>query len=102
MPNGIGIIETVKTLLKEERAISTKTALNLTLELLLELHKAVTDAQAQMGLMNKRLEIVERNSILLWISLHPKLAIFIVTLFIVITTLVDMRVLISKALGFGL
>jgi hypothetical protein len=102
MANGIDIIENVKALLKEERSISTKTALNLTLSLLLELHKAVKEAEVQMTTVNKRVEILERNSIMLWISRHPKLAVFIVTLFIVITTLVDLRVLVSRSLGLGL
>ena len=102
MANGSGIIENVKALLKEERSISTKTALNLTLELLLELHKAVKSAEDQMVTINKRLEVVERNSIMLWMGRHPKLTVFIVTLFIVIATLVDMRVLVGKALGLGL
>jgi hypothetical protein len=102
MANGTDIIENVKALLKEERSISTKTALNLTLSLLLELHKAVKEAEVQMTSVNKRVEILERNSIMLWISRHPKLAVFIVTLFIVITTLVDLRVLVSKSLGLGL
>ena len=102
MANGADIIEDVKALLKEERSISTKTALNLTLSLLLELHKAVKDAEAQMIVVNKRVEVLERNSIMLWVCKHPKLAVFIVTLFIVITTLVDLRVVVGKALGLGL
>ena len=102
MANGTDIIENVKALLKEERSISTKTALNLTLSMLLELHKAVKDAEDQMVSMNKRLEVVERNSIMLWVCKHPKLAVFIVTLFVVITTLVDLRLVVGKALGLGL
>ena len=43
MANSKGIITKVQSLLKEERAIPVKTALNLTLELLVEMHGVLTE-----------------------------------------------------------
>lgn len=102
MANGSTIIEDVKALLAEEKAISTKTALRLMLGSQLELHKAVKDAETQMQKMSGRVEILERKSIMLWISNHPKLALVIVSIFVVLTTVVDLRVVLAKALHIDL
>ncbi len=102
MANGSGIIEEVKALLKEERAISTKTALKLTLGVQMELYNAVKDAEEQMKGINKRVEILESKSIVLWIGNHPKAALLIVSIFVVLTTVVDLRVVLAKALRIDL
>ena len=102
MANGSGIIEEVKALLAEERSISTKTALRLTLGVQMELYKAVKDAEEQMGKVRNRVEVLEEKSIILWIGNHPKLAVFILTVFIVLTTVIDLRVVFAKALHIDL
>jgi len=109
MANGEGIIQTVKDLLSEDRAITQKTAQRLTLEMMLELHKAVkfqensiSDTGKKLDIESKRLDALERKSIICWIERHPKLAIFVITLTIILTAVVDLRVILAKALGIDL
>ena len=106
MANGTGTIETIKELLREETAIPTKTALTLTLEMLLELHKAVIQQgyvvkanTALIELNKKKYEALERKSIVLWMERHPKLTVFLATLIVVLSTVIDLREVISKVLG---
>lgn len=102
MANGKKIIEKVQSLLKEERAIPVKTALNLTLELLVELHGIVTEQGKEIQGHNESIESLKRHSILLWIEKHPKAAVFLISLIIIMATLIDLRVVIAKALGIDL
>jgi len=109
MANGKGIIERVQTLLGEKETIPVKTALRLTLELMIEMHTAIEKQSIQITeniktieLNRLRLDVLERKSIVCWAERHPKLAVFVVTLVLVLGTVVDLRVIIAKALGIDL
>ena len=102
MANGKKIIEKVQSLLKEERAIPVKTALNLTLELLVDLHTIVTEQGLDIKTNRKSIEVLERNSILMWCQRHPKLSVFVVGFIIITSTVLDLRVVIAKALNIDL
>jgi hypothetical protein len=109
MANGKGIIERVQNLLGEKETIPVKTALRLTLELMLEMHKAIEDQAGQIAdniklieLNRLRVDAIERKSIVCWAERHPKLAVFVVTVVLVLGTIVDIRVVIAKALGIDL
>jgi len=109
MANGKGIIERVQTLLGEKDTIPVKTALRLTLELMVEMHTAITDQGDQIKeninlieLNRLRVDALERKSIICWAERHPKLAIFFATLVLILGTVIDLRVVIAKALGIDL
>lgn len=110
MPNGKGIIARVQELLKEEGTpIPVKTALRLTLELMLEMHGAVseqalilTEHAKMLEVQRLKLEALERKSIVCWMERHPKLAVFFGTLILLMITLIDFRVVILKVLGIGI
>ena len=109
MANGKGIIERVQTLLGEKETIPVKTALRLTLELMIEMHTAITDQGGQISdniklieLNRLRVDALERKSIICWAERHPKLAIFFATLVLILGTVIDLRVVIAKALGIDL
>jgi len=99
MANGKRIIETVQSLLEKPEAIPLPTALNLTLELLLDLHKSITEKVIpDVEVNKKRLDALERKSIICWMERHPKLTVFLLSLWIVLITLVDIRVVLQKIL----
>ena len=109
MANGKGIIERVQTLLGEKDTIPVKTALRLTLELMVEMHTAITEQAGQISdniklieLNRLRVDALERKSIICWAERHPKLAIFFATLVLILGTVIDLRVVIAKALGIDL
>ena len=110
MPNGKGIIETVQGLLDKEENIPDKTALKLTLGLMLEVHTTITDkviprldaVDCNLIAQKARLELMERKSIVLWVEKHPKLAVFTISFIVITGTVIDLRVLIAKALGIEL
>lgn len=100
MANGKGVIETVQSLLEKPEAIPLPTALNLTLELLLELHKTMTEKVApQVDLNVKRLDALERKSIVCWMERHPKLTLFLLSLWIVLSTTIDSHEFFLKILA---
>ena len=109
MANGKGIIERVQTLLGEKDTIPVKTALRLTLELMVEMHTAIIEQGDQISdniknieLTRLRIDSLERKSIICWAERHPKLAVFLVSLVLILGTVIDLRVVIAKALGIDL
>ena len=102
MANGTGIVTEVKDMLKEDRAISTKSALRMTLAMQVELHKVVKDLGDKVTENSKRLDKVEGSSIVMWMQRHPKLAVLIAGITVVVATLIDLRVVIAKALGIDI
>jgi hypothetical protein len=109
MVNGKGIIERVQALLGEKETIPVKTALRLTLELMLEMHAAI-EKQAgailshanALEVQRLRLEALERKSIVCWMERHPKLTVFAISLSLIIAVAIDLKVIIAKALGIDL
>ena len=109
MANGSGIINRVQDLLSEKETIPVKTALRLTLELMLEMHTAIIEqgnliiehAKA-LEAQRLKLEALERKSIVCWAERHPKLAVFVISLTLVLGTIIDLRVVIAKLLGVDL
>ena len=104
MANGSdsALIKEVKSLLEEDRAISTKSALKLSLGMQVMLHDKVTEQGKSITANTDKLKVLESKNIMMWIEKHPKLLLFIVTVIIVMTTIVDMRVVIAKALNIDL
>jgi hypothetical protein len=102
MANGEGIVAEVKELLSEDRAISTKSALRMALAMQVELHKVVKAQGVLITANSKRLEKVENSSIIIWAQRHPKLTLFFVTLVVILGTILDLRVVIAKALNIDI
>ena len=109
MANGKGIITRVQTLLSEKETIPVKTALRLTLELMIEMHTAVIEQGNLISEHAKSLEVqrltledLKRKSIVCWAERHPKLAVFLISLTLIVATMIDFRVVIAKALGIDL
>lgn len=102
MANGDGIVSEVKELLKEDRAISTKSALRMALAMQVELHKVVKEQGDTLKTHGDKLEVIERASIVMWMQKHPKATLFIATVILITGTLVDLRVVIAKALNIDI
>ena len=100
--NDVGVLEEIRTLLSEDRAISTKSALKLSLRLQVKMYGQMKDQGELIKAHAKQLEVLERVSIMMWIGKHPKLATAIITIVIVLSTVLDLRVVIAKALGIDL
>lgn len=100
--NDSGIIEEVRTLLSENKAISTKSALKLSLRLQVKMYNQLKEQGGLITANTKRLDVVERLNIVMWMQRHPKLAIFIITIILIAGTIIDLRVVLAKALGIDL
>ena len=102
MANGSELIKEVKGLLEEDRAISTKSALKLSLGLQVVLHDSVTKQGDLIKANKDKLDLLERKNIILWLEKHPKVALFVVAVIAITGTIVDLRVVIAKALNIDL
>ena len=100
--NDVGVIEEIRTLLSEDKAISTKSALKLSLRLQVKMYGQMKEQGVAITGHGTRLDALERSSIMMWIGKHPKLATAIITIVIVTSTVLDLRVIIAKVLGIDL
>ena len=100
--NDAGVIEEVRTLLSEDKAISTKSALKLSLRLQVKMYNQIKEQGGMIKANTDRLDVVERASILMWAQRHPKLAVILISIIVVLSTVLDLRVVIAKALGIDL
>lgn len=92
-------IQEIKDLLAEPGAIKQQTALRLTLGISAQIYDLLHQKITEIEDLKKRVKAVEDSSIILWASNHPKLTIFIVSLYLVLSAVVDFRAAIAKALG---
>jgi len=100
--NDSGVIEEVRTLLSEESAISTKSALKLSLRLQMKMYGQLKEQAGLIKSNTDRIANVERASIVLWMHQHPKLTAFLVGVVVILGTIIDLRIVIAKALGIDL
>lgn len=98
MANGETIAE-IKTLLAEEGAIPTKTALRLSLDLQLQIFERQDKQDKDQQELATRVKRQEETNVVMWIQNNPKLALFITTLYLIIASLVDFKAVVAKALG---
>jgi hypothetical protein len=98
MANG-DTIQEIKGLLSEKGAIKTPIALRLTLDISAQIYDKLTQQEERIKCLEDRVEKVERNSIMIWIQNNPKLAVFILTLYIALTTFYPIQEVFVKALG---
>jgi len=102
MTNGSELIKEVKELLDQDRAIPVKSALKLSLGMQVVLHDQVAEQGKAVKANTERLKLLETKNIILWIEGHPKVALFVVTIIVILSTVVDLRVVIAKALNIDL
>ena len=106
MTNGDTALE-IKSLLAEgEGAIPTKTALRLSLSLQLQIFEAQAEQDKEIkkqyieiSTLEKRLKKQEDTNLVLWIQNNPKLAIFLVSLYLIIASLIDFKDVLAQAIG---
>jgi hypothetical protein len=82
-------IKEVKALLADEGAIKTPTALRLTLQLMSDMYEKLDKQGEESAALCKRMDAVEKSSIVLWVQKHPKSAIFIALSYFSLVTFVD-------------
>ena len=88
----------VKSLLSEKGKISGTTAQRLTLDLLVQLYEKQEEDRNAREELKAQIDRVERASIVLWIQNNPKLALFFMTIYLLVTQLIDIRDVLAKAL----
>lgn len=98
MANGETITE-IKALLAEDGAIPTKTALRLSLDLQLQIFSTIDHVIEEQKRLDERLKKQEDSNPVMWVRDNPKLAIFLLTVYLIIASLVDFREVVAKALG---
>jgi hypothetical protein len=96
MSNGDTIHE-IRELLAEGKAIPTKTALRLSLAAQSEIYDKFAETLKSQQAAEKRIDKLERNSIVFWIQGHPKLATTIITIYIFLAP--HLNAIVAKALG---
>lgn len=98
MANGETITE-IKALLAEPDSIPTKTALRLSLDLQLQIFEKQAAQDLKNIELDKRLKVVEDSSIVLWAQKNPKLFIFLVTVYLIVANLVNVKDVLALAVG---
>lgn len=99
MTNGDTVLE-IKSLLAEgDGAMSTKTALRLSLNLQLQIFEKQADQDAKNKELEARLKKQEDTNIIFWVQNNPKLSLFVVSVYLIIASLIDFKEVISKAIG---
>ena len=96
-------IKEVKALLQDKGAIPTKTALRLSLDLQKQIYEKLEEHEEKQKeyqrITDESIKRLERNSILLWVQSNPKTAAFLLTLYLIISALVDFEKVLALALG---
>lgn len=92
------LINEVSELLKEEGQIKTPVALRLTLEMLKETLVSVQRYCEKHDALEKKVEGLERSSIVIWIQKHPVLFTSILLAYLAITAFVDIRQILAYIL----
>ena len=98
MANGETITE-IKSLLAEDGAIKTTTALRLSLDLQLQIFERQNKQDERIKALEEKVKAVEDSSIVMWVNRNPKLSFFLVSLYLVVASLVDFKEAIAKAIG---
>ena len=96
--NGDTITE-IKVLLSEKGAIKAQTALRLSLDIQAQIYESMARRDEQMKVLECRVEKIEKSSIIIWMQSNPKLTLFIATVYLLVSQLVDIRLVLSQALG---
>jgi hypothetical protein len=84
-------IKEVKALLADEGAIKTPTALRLTLQLMSDMYDKLDNQGKASELLCKRVDAIEKSSIVLWVQKHPKASAFIALVYLSLVTFVDVQ-----------
>jgi len=92
-------VHEIKALLADGKAIPVKTALRLSLELQSQLFDLVSIGREALIATDKRVEKLERYSIIYWIEKHPKLSTALITAYIVISAMIDFKEVVAKVLA---
>jgi len=95
-------INEIKDLLSEKGAITTQTALRLSLSLQAQIYEHVRSRDEEIESLKGRVKVVEDNSIILWMQKNPKLTLLIVTIYLILSALVDWSDVLAKAIGLKL
>lgn len=99
MTNGDTALE-IKSLLAEGgRAIPTKTALRLSLSLQLQIFEKQAEQDKKTAELEARLKKQEDTNPVLWMQNNPKLALFLVSLYLIIASLIDFKDVLAQAIG---
>ena len=112
MANGETLKE-IKSLLSEQGAIKTSVAMRLMLDLMSQLYEKIDEYHEEQLLQSTRLDLIEKNmtdrvekveraSIVLWVQNHPKIAIAIMTAYLVVSATLDVRQVLAATLGVKL
>jgi hypothetical protein len=99
MTNGDTVLE-IKSLLAEgDGAMSTKTALRLSLNLQIQIFERQAEQEKKHKELEGRLKKQEDTNIILWVQNNPKLSLFAISVYLIIASLIDFRDVIAKAIG---
>lgn len=98
MSNGETVKE-IKSLLSEPGAIKPTTAQRLTLELMTQLYDKMERYEGNQKVLLDRVDSLEKKSIIIWIENNPKLFTFLISVYLLLTQVVDLKSIVSKALG---
>ena len=94
MSNGDTINE-IKSLLSEKGAIKTQIALRLLLDISA---KTYLEQERRIAALETKLDKVEKSSIVLWVQKNPSAAVFIVTVYIIVSSVISWEDVIARAL----
>lgn len=99
MTNGDTVLE-IKSLLAEgDGAMSTKTALRLSLNLQIQIFEKQAEQDKKNKEIEERLKKQEDTNPILWIQNNPKLSFFLISVYLIIASLIDFKDVLAKAIG---
>ena len=98
MANG-EILQEINELLKEDGAIKQSTALRLMLKMQAETYQKIQAQADKQAELEARIKKQEDTNIVLWIQNNPKLSFFLLTLYLIVASVVNIRDLLASAIG---
>lgn len=99
MANGETIAEIKNLLAEGDKTIPTKTALRLSLDLQLQIYERQIEHEKKQKALEDRIKKQEDTNLVMWAQNNPKLFLFLVAMYLIISPLVSWNGVVAKALG---
>lgn len=90
----------IKSLLAEgNRVIPTKTALRLSLDLQMQIFEKQAEQERNYNELKDRIKKQEDTNIVFLVQNNPKLSLFIFTMYLIVSSLIDLHDVFAQAIG---